>query len=71
MWLTHMWLSTRLPVSFLVVIISKLLGDLSINFWKLTAGSEAFREKKQTNKQNKTNNRTNKYNNNNNNNNKD
>ena len=62
-----------------MVIISKLLGDLSIavmqckiNFWKLTAGSEAFREKKkknkQTNKQNKTNNRTNKYNNNNNNN---
>ena len=45
-----------------MVIISKLLGDLSIavmqckiNFWKLTAGSEAFREKKQTNKQtNKT-----------------
>ena len=64
-----------------MVIISKLLGDLSIavmqckiNFWKLTAGSEAFREKKkktnkQANKQNKTNNRTNKYNNNNNNNN--
>ena len=44
-----------------MVIISKLLGDLSIavmqckiNFWKLTAGSEAFREKKnKTNKQTK------------------
>ena len=48
-----------------MVIISKLLGDLSIavmqckiNFWKLTAGSEAFREKKknkQTGKQTKQN----------------